>query len=90
MPQHQASHSVELNIDVKTSDDSSVPVTNDDHQDLSASPDLLKDELQLLVERNEDDLTVTNSFFLYTCVRLGQLFHIVIVWFTSVHNCREC
>ena len=28
---------VELNIDVKTSDDSSVPVTNDDHQDLSAS-----------------------------------------------------
>ena len=49
-------------------------------------PDLLKDELQLLVERNEDDLTVTNSFFLYTCVRFGQLFHIVIVWFTSVHQ----
>ena len=41
-------------------------------------PDLLKDKQQLLVKRNDDDSTVTISF-LYTCVLLGQLFHIVIV-----------
>ena len=63
-------HLILNTINVETSDDSSVLVTNDEHQDLSAVPDLLKNEMQLLVEKNEDDLTITISF-LYTCVHLG-------------------